>query len=144
MYLVGLCKRRRWPDPHYEIYPYSGSFACSVRVNHRDYASDELQGTHELAREAAAKRAYLICRNISVSENMYQGQGAGNGSPTQPSVLQPSGVSMAMAQPRYVPPTTGIVQVPNGLPKTEQIPIPNERMPNGQPVITMGHTQMGL
>ena len=76
---------------------------------------------------------------------MYQGQGAGgNGAPTQPSVLQPSGVSMAMAQPRYVPPTAGIVQIPNGVPKTEQAPIPNGRVPTGQGVMTMGHSQMGL
>jgi len=146
LYLSSLCKRRRWPDPHYEIYPLNNGFACSVRVNHRDYPSDELSGSRDLAREAAAKRAYLFCRNISVSETLYQGQGpaTGGGIPTQQSVLQPSGVTMAMAQPRYVPPTGGIIQVPSGLPMTEQAQVPNGRVPNGQGVMSMGHSQMGL
>lgn len=56
---------------------------------------------------------------------------------------------MAMAQPRYVPPTGGIIQVPSGLPQPEQVPVPNGRVPNGQGVngqgvMSMGHSQMGL
>lgn len=147
LYLASLCKRRRWPDPHYECYPYSGGFTCNVRVNHRDYQSDEVHASQELAREAAAQRAYLICRNISVNESLYQ-QGSGNGTPAQPPLSQhlpPVGsVAMAMAQPRYVPPTGGIVQVPNGLPKAEQPPISNGRMTNGQGVVIVGHPQLGI
>lgn len=120
-----------------------------MRVNHRDYQSDEVHATQDLAREAAAQRAYLVCRNISVNESLYQGQGAGNGAPIQPPLSQhlpPVGsVSMAMAQPRYVPPTGGIVPVQNGLPRPEQAPVSsNGRMTNGQGVVIVGHSQLGM
>lgn len=150
LYLASLCKRRRWPDPHYECIPYSGGFACNIRVNHRDYPSDEIHATQELAREAAAQRAYLICRNISVNESLYQGQGIGNGPSTQPPpprsqhIPPVNGVSMAMAQPRYVPPTGGIVQMSNGMQQNEQGQLPNGRMGHPQGVIVVGHPQMGL
>ncbi|RPB23314.1 hypothetical protein L211DRAFT_284366 [Terfezia boudieri ATCC MYA-4762] len=145
-YLASLCKRRHWPDPHYECYPYNGGFTCNVRVNHRDYQSVAISATQDLAREAAAQRAYLVCSNISVNESLYQGQGAGNGASVQPPHLLPIGsVSMAMAQPRYVPPTGGIVPVQNGLPKPEQGPISsNGRMSNGQGVVIVGHPQLGM
>ena len=120
-----------------------------MRVNYRDYESNEIHATQDLAREAAAQRAYLNCRNISVNEHLYQGQGAGNGVSTQPPLSQhlpPIGsVSMAMAQPRYVPPTGGIVPVQNGLPKPEQVPVSSTgRMTNGQGVVIVGHPQLGM
>lgn len=46
---------------------------CTVRVNNRDYTSEGPLATEVLAQENAAMRAYLICRNISVNENMYPG-----------------------------------------------------------------------
>lgn len=120
-----------------------------MRVNHRDYQADEIHTTQDLAREAAAQQAYFICRNISVNEGLYQGQGSGSGAPVQPALsyhLPPVGsVSMAMAQPRYVPPTGGIVPVQNGLPKPEQAPISsNGRMTNGQSVVIVGHPQLRM
>ncbi|KAF8473380.1 hypothetical protein BDZ91DRAFT_652091 [Kalaharituber pfeilii] len=142
LYLASLCKRRRWPDPHYECYPCPGGFTCNVRVHHRDYTSDEVHATQELAREAAAQRAYLICRNISVNESLYQGQLPVNGLPSQPPaqhIPSVNGVSMAMAQPRYVPPTGTIVQGSNGMPKSDQGQIASGRMGNPQGVAIMGH-----
>lgn len=150
-YLASLCKRRRWPDPHYEFYPLYGKFACSVRVNHQDYHTETVYVTQDLAREAAAQYAYLVCRNISVNQSLYQGQGAGNGATVQLPLSQrlpPVGsASMAMAQPRYVPPTGGIVPVQNGLPKPTQAPISSNgsgRMSNGQGVVIVGHPHLGM
>ncbi|KAI5821167.1 hypothetical protein BZA77DRAFT_348372 [Pyronema omphalodes] len=68
LYLSSLCRRRRWTDPLYRCYPYPGGFASSVAVNNRDYQTDDIYQTEELAREAAAMKAYLVCRNLSVSE----------------------------------------------------------------------------
>lgn len=148
LYLASLCKRRRWPDPHYECYPSGGGFTCKVRVNHRDYTSEDIHATQELARESAAQQAYLVCYNISVNENLYQGQGAGNATPSQPPITQHippvSGVSMAMAQPRYVPPTGGIVQAPNGMSRPEQGSLSNGRITNGQGVVIVGHPHVGM
>ena len=42
-----------------------------VRVNNREYHTDGAYGTELLARENAAMRAYLICRNFSVNDGMY-------------------------------------------------------------------------
>ncbi|KAI9806125.1 MAG: hypothetical protein M1833_004532 [Piccolia ochrophora] len=67
----GLCRRRRWPDPLYESYQTSSGFCCTVRVNHREYQTDTVYETETLARENAAMRAYLICRNFSVNDGMY-------------------------------------------------------------------------
>lgn len=69
---AGLCRRRRWPEPLYE--PLAGSttgFSCVVRVNNREYQTDEFYESEMLARENAAMRAYLICRNFSVNDGMY-------------------------------------------------------------------------
>jgi hypothetical protein len=42
-----------------------------VRVNNREYQTDAVCGSETLARESAAMRAYLICRNFSVNDGMY-------------------------------------------------------------------------
>ncbi|KAL8999958.1 MAG: hypothetical protein Q9188_005781 [Gyalolechia gomerana] len=68
---LGLCKRRQWPQPHYESYPTSAGYACVARVNNREYQTDTTYGNDLLARENAAMRAYLICRNFSVNDGMY-------------------------------------------------------------------------
>lgn len=68
---LGLCKRRQWPQPHYESYPTSAGYACVARVNNREYQTDTTYGSDLLARENAAMRAYLICRNFSVNDGMY-------------------------------------------------------------------------
>ena len=55
-----------------------------VSVNGRDYHTEPTYQTEELAREAAAMRAYLICRNLSVAETLppanYAVSVGGNGS----------------------------------------------------------------
>lgn len=42
-----------------------------MRVNNREYQTDTVCETETLARENAAMRAYLICRNFSVNDGMY-------------------------------------------------------------------------
>lgn len=42
-----------------------------MRVNNREYQTDAVYGSETLARESAAMRAYLICRNFSVNDGMY-------------------------------------------------------------------------
>ncbi|KAL9581446.1 MAG: hypothetical protein Q9212_003894 [Teloschistes hypoglaucus] len=49
----------------------SGGWACVARVNNREYQTDTIYGSDLLARENAAMRAYLICRNFSVNDGMY-------------------------------------------------------------------------
>ncbi|KAL8807042.1 MAG: hypothetical protein Q9200_004828 [Gallowayella weberi] len=70
-YLSSLCKRRQWPQPHYESYSTSAGYACVARVNNREYQTDTTYASDLLARENAAMRAYLICRNFSVNDGMY-------------------------------------------------------------------------
>ncbi|BCR83353.1 uncharacterized protein ACHE_10755A [Aspergillus chevalieri] len=91
LYLSSLCKRRHWPDPLYSSYktttttttpsptgastgPNTSSnagYTCTVRVNNREYQTDTICESEPLARENAAMRAYLICRNFSVNDGMY-------------------------------------------------------------------------
>lgn len=71
LYLASLCRRRRWPDPHYEPYTCPTGYTCVVRVNNREYQTDVVCETETLSRENAAMRAYLICRNFSVNDGMY-------------------------------------------------------------------------
>lgn len=70
-YLSSLCRRREWPEPHYESYGSHAGFACVARVNNREYQTDTTYGSEMLARENAAMRAYLICRNFSINDGMY-------------------------------------------------------------------------
>ena len=42
-----------------------------MRVNNREYQTDCVCETERLARENAAMRAYMICRNFSVNDGMY-------------------------------------------------------------------------
>ena len=75
---LGLCRRRQWPDPHYEIYGSKSGYTCVARVNNREYQTDTTYRSEALARENAAMRAYLICRNFSVNDGMYP-SGPGKG-----------------------------------------------------------------
>lgn len=45
-----------------------------MRVNNREYSTDVAYESEDLARNAAATRAYMICRNFSVNDGMYPGQ----------------------------------------------------------------------
>lgn len=67
----GLCQRRNWSAPLYSTYPCSAGYTCIVQVNNREYQTDGICTTDTLARENAAMRAYLICRNFSVNDGMY-------------------------------------------------------------------------
>lgn len=69
--LAGLCDRRHWPSPHYGTYSSSTGYGCVVRVNNREYQTDAYYPSESLAKENAAMRAYLICRNFSVNDGMY-------------------------------------------------------------------------
>ena len=42
-----------------------------MRVNNREYQTDAVCQSETLARENAAMRAYLICRDFSVNDGMY-------------------------------------------------------------------------
>ena len=52
-------------------------------MNNREYTSDAEYQTDELARDAAATRAYLICRHFSVNDGMIPGQRQGQGGVVQ-------------------------------------------------------------
>ncbi|KAJ5959203.1 uncharacterized protein N7479_006353 [Penicillium vulpinum] len=71
LYLTSLCRRRNWPEPIYNAYTSSSGYTCTVRVNNREYQTDGICSNETLARESAAMRAYLICRNFSVNDGMY-------------------------------------------------------------------------
>ncbi|THC89167.1 hypothetical protein EYZ11_011384 [Aspergillus tanneri] len=71
LYLASLCRRRRWPEPLYESSASTTGYTCIVRVNNREYQTDVVCESEILARENAATRAYLICRNFSVNDGMY-------------------------------------------------------------------------
>lgn len=80
---TGLCQRRHWPDPLFETYRTRYGYGCTVRVNNREYSTDVEYETDELAKNAAATRAYMICRNFSVNDGMYPGQRPGQGGVVQ-------------------------------------------------------------
>ncbi|KAL2350187.1 hypothetical protein BJ546DRAFT_1031913 [Cryomyces antarcticus] len=73
MYLTGLCHRRHWPDPLFDTYRTRHGYQCTVRVNNREYTTDTGYESDELARNAAATRAYMICRNFSGGNGIVQG-----------------------------------------------------------------------
>jgi hypothetical protein len=52
-------------------------------VDRREYSTETEFPTEELAKEAAAMKAYLICRNLSVSEGREQQAAAAAYTPAQ-------------------------------------------------------------
>lgn len=68
----GLCSRRKWAPPVFEEVRTRGGFKCTVRVNNREYRTAEEYTSPDLAREAAAEQAYLICRCFSVNDGQRQ------------------------------------------------------------------------
>ncbi|KAF2224916.1 hypothetical protein BDZ85DRAFT_309016 [Elsinoe ampelina] len=89
MYLTSLCTRRSWPTPQFSSFRTRTGYGCVVRVNNREYTTGDVSyATEELARNAAATQAYMICRNFSVNDGMLPGQrpgmaAAGNAGGTQ-------------------------------------------------------------
>lgn len=69
--LPGLCKRRQWPEPYYEVIRTRNGYSCVVRVNNREYQTSSIYSSDVTAKEGAAAIAYNICRSFSVNDGMY-------------------------------------------------------------------------
>lgn len=78
---AGLCQRRGWTEPTYECYREPSGYTCLVLVNGREYQTDLAYQTDELARENAAMRAFMVCRNFSVNGGMLARNGIVQGLP---------------------------------------------------------------
>jgi hypothetical protein len=79
----GLCERRHWSSPLYEPYQTRLGHFCKVRVNNREYSTDVPYKSAALARDGAATKAFMICRNFSANDGMYPGQRPGSGGVVQ-------------------------------------------------------------
>jgi hypothetical protein len=84
---TGLCQRRHWPDPLFQTFRTRYGYGSTVRVNNREYSTDVEYESEELAKNAAATRAYMICRNFSVNDGMYPGQRPGQGAQGLPTPI---------------------------------------------------------
>lgn len=82
---TGLCQRRGWEQPTYECYREPGGYTCLVLVNGREYQTDLAYESDELARENAAMRAFMVCRNFSVNGGMLARNGIVQGLPADES-----------------------------------------------------------
>lgn len=80
---LGLCERRHWSSPLYEPYQTRLGHFCKVRVNNREYSTDVPYKSAALARDGAATKAFMICRNFSANDGMYPGQRPGSGGVVQ-------------------------------------------------------------
>lgn len=69
--MIGLCQRRQWPEPYYEVTPTRHGYTCIVRVNNREYQTSKNYPSEVLAKDAAATTAFTICRSFSVNDGMY-------------------------------------------------------------------------
>jgi hypothetical protein len=78
---TGLCHRRCWRDPLYEVYRNGSGFTCLVQVNGREYRTDLAYESDQLAQENAAMRAFMVCRNFSVNGGMLARNGVVQGLP---------------------------------------------------------------
>ncbi|KAF7536553.1 hypothetical protein G7054_g4418 [Neopestalotiopsis clavispora] len=81
-YLESLCRRRGWRDPTYECCRDPGGYTCSVLVNGREYETDLAYECDDFARENAAMRAFMVCRNFSVNGGMLVRNGIVQGVPS--------------------------------------------------------------
>ena len=90
MYLSSVCHRRQWPEPHYEqlTTTHGHGHLCKVRVNNREYQTDCPYQTPDLARDAAAMKAWMICRNFSHNDGMAPGQRPGGDGVPKGAVVQ--------------------------------------------------------
>lgn len=115
-----------------------------MHVNGREYQSESILDTEVLAREAAAMRAYLFCRNFSVNDGAHpspnaMAMAAGTGGSPQ-SQTTSAGVTGMMGANRggsgngY---PTG--PLPGGMPMDN-----SKRMALTQGVIVVGHSQFGM
>lgn len=81
MLYPGLCQRRGWHDPMFEVRRGSSGFTCLVLVNGREYQTDQPYKTDQLAQENAAMRAFMVCRNFSINGGMLARNGVVQGLP---------------------------------------------------------------
>jgi len=82
-YLISLCQRRQWAEPVYDTMYTKQGWLSRVRVNNREYTTEEPSESEKLAQDRAAESAYNICFNFSVNDGMYPGQRAGQAGITQ-------------------------------------------------------------
>ncbi|RQM07715.1 hypothetical protein DH86_00001731, partial [Scytalidium sp. 3C] len=82
---IGLCRRRGWRDPLYEVYRSNTGYTCLVLVNGREYQTDLAYESDGLAQENAAMRAFMVCRNFSVNGGMLARNGVVQGLPANES-----------------------------------------------------------
>jgi len=68
---AGVCSRRQWPSPVYHVSPSRAGYTCVVRVNNREYQTQNQYQSVLLAKEAAATTAYSIVANFSANDGMY-------------------------------------------------------------------------
>lgn len=80
---TGLCRRRSWPSPTYDIYRLASGYTCHVLVNGREYQTDLSYESDGLAQENAAMRAFMVCRNFSVNGGMLARNGVVQGLPAE-------------------------------------------------------------
>jgi len=121
-----------------------------VRVNNREYQSEGVVESEVLAREAAAMRAYLLCRNFSVTDGAHPGTnalGSGNGT-SPPSQQAASSLAGGLAPPHrgYPGAGAGNTYITGSLPGQGNLPMNNGssgRMVTSQGVVIVGHPQVG-
>ncbi|ORY15271.1 kinase-like domain-containing protein [Clohesyomyces aquaticus] len=63
--LQGLCDRWKWPQPEYLVHRIGDGYHCEVMVDDLEYSTPLEWETAELAKNAAAKIAYLQIRSAS-------------------------------------------------------------------------------
>lgn len=69
MVLRTLCDRRHWLKPLFHTYRTVNGYRCVVRVNKKKYSTNFEHKTEELAKNEAAKRAYMIHVDSSMGNN---------------------------------------------------------------------------
>lgn len=93
---AGLCERRDWALPTYQIGHTRHGYICTAIVNNRAYMSDSESETPDLAEEAAATEAYFQCRHFSLNNGMVPTQGP------QRVIIQELPVSLGAGRDRTV------------------------------------------
>lgn len=69
----------------YECYREANGYTCLVLVNGREYQTDLAYESGSLAKENAAMRAFMVCRNFSVNGGMLARNGIVQGLPADES-----------------------------------------------------------
>jgi hypothetical protein len=101
---AGLCRRRGWTDPTYELYQDTTGFTCVALVNGRAYQTDLTYESDSLARENAAMRAFMVCRSFSVHNGLLASNGIVQGLPAMETAARHRrGGKSHKATPQYGP-----------------------------------------